>query len=266
MIGVLALAPPGTGAGANGGIRRILKWAGAAVSIVTSTIVLARHIPGYSKWIDETMLFWMGGTIPWLLSDNRAHLFGWKLVIGSAAAVILASILIRSSCGENFVARPKRTLYAARFAVVALACAMIFAMSSENAATAVQETTGTARDYYDAQLWARDHSQRGSAFINAGLAPLTWRGVSHRQTIVTYGVGTIYLSTAEAQGYNARMTEFKTRNSIDASEAWDKLDENQWRDFKSKFGGDYLVRKSAWNSLSLPVAYANASFVIYSLN
>ncbi|MDB5551026.1 MAG: hypothetical protein JWL86_1010 [Rhizobium sp.] len=266
LIGVLALTPPDAGAGTKGGIGKVLKWAGGAVSILTSTIVLARHVPGYSGRIDETLLFWMDGTIPWLLSDNRAHLFSWKLFIGSAAAVTLASILVRSSWGENFVAQPKRTLYAVRFAVLAVASSMIVAMSSENAATGVQETTGIARDYYDAQLWARDHSPRGSAFINAGLVPLAWRGVSHRQTIVTYGVGTVYLSTVEAQDYNTRMADFKTRNLTDASETWEKLDENQWRDFKSKFGGDYLVRKAAWNSLAFPIAYANPSFVIYKLD
>jgi hypothetical protein len=266
MIGVLALAPPNARAGAKGGIGRLMKWAGSAVSILTSTIVLARHVPGYSKRIDETLLFWMDTTITWLLSDNRVHLFSWKLFIGSAAAVTFATILIRSSWGKNFVAPSKRTLYAARFSVLAVACSMIVAMSSENAATAAQETTGMAHDYYDAQLWARDHSPQGSAFINAGLAPLTWRGVSHRQTIVTYGVGAIYLSTVEAQDYNRRMTDFKTRNMTDASEAWEKLDENQWRDFKSKFGGDYLVRKAAWNPLVFPIAYANASFVVYKMD
>ncbi|MGM4872186.1 hypothetical protein AB7645_13290 [Bradyrhizobium sp. 956_D2_N1_5] len=248
-------------------VRTAFAWMGSAVALVTSVVLLVRHVPGYSAAVDQKLLFWMGSTIGWMLTENRLSLFRWDLFIACTAVIALASIFARTSWGRDLIALPARKLVEFRAAVAVVACALIVAMSLDNAATGLAETTGVHRDLYDAQVWARDHARPGSAFINTGLAPLAWRGVSRRQTVVTYFVGNVYVSTPEAQKYNARLTDFKTRNMIvDGSESWARLDENQWRAFKSEFGGDYLVRKAGWNSLSFPVVFSNHSFVIYKLD
>lgn len=266
ILGLVALSSYPAGA-AGSRVRTALAWLGSAVAFVTSAILLVRHVAGYSTAVDHNVLFWMGQTIGWMLTENRLNLFRWDLLIPCAAMIALASILARTSWGQDLIALPARQIVEFRVAVAVVACALIVAMSLDNDAVGLAETTGEHRDLYDAQVWARDHTQPGSAFINTGLAPLAWRGVSRRQTIVTYAVGNVYVSTPEAQSYNARMADFKTRNMIvDDSEGWARLDENQWRAFKSEFGGDYLVRKAGWNSLSFPVVFANHSFVVYKLD
>lgn len=253
LLGVIALSPIQRDARFN-----IIKWAGVVIALATSFVLLLSHVPEFQVTVHNNLLAWMDGWKPWLLTWNRLSLFDWKLFLGCTAVIVAVNILGRML--------PMRE--ATRFCLLLapLIAAMTISASSDNLEKGVEETTGVFRDLYDAQIWARDHTQSGSAFINTGLAPLAWRGVSHRQTVVTYKVGVVYVSTPEAKNYNVRMADFRQRNSITDPDNWLALDEHQWRAFKSEFGGDFLVRRADWRALSFPIVYSNTSFVIYSLN
>ena len=136
--------------------------------------------------------------------------------------------------------------------VTALVAALLLL---NNARKGERTVSGEQRDLYDAQVWAREHTDRNAIFL---VEPVTaFRVISDRPVIeATAPALQVYSHSAEAQ----KMME--ERAQVLRYQAW--VNEPNILAFAQRFGGDYIVRFSSYPSVFEPV-YRNESFAIYKL-
>lgn len=135
--------------------------------------------------------------------------------------------------------------------------------------------TAEDRALVSAQLWAKKSTVSDASFITEGISRwVSWRTVSLRPVVYPTKIGGYYFYPKFAQIYNDELIEFYSRHFAVTPDSVSKkglarcfyeLDEKGLSEFNRNFGGDYLVRKTSDDSLSLPVVYHNEYFIIYRL-
>lgn len=223
---------------------------GGLFGATIGVLVLATHT-AFAPIVNEIVMKpILGETIPWTLSYFLLASFFWKAIGAGLIGVLIARLGCRAIGAATIVA--------------SVAYAAIFGAQISGRI----DVSGKYKDYRDAQLWARDHTDPASAFILLETIPqLAWRSLSERPVVTALGVGTAYRTAAVAKDYNNRLVRFYSQVGMTDFHASQlkEVNEDFWHAFAKEFGANYLVRPAAWPSLALTEVYRNASFVIYKL-
>lgn len=243
-----------------------------------TAVVLLYQAPFASKWIETTILTPVfGQMLPQMVSQSRNFLFDWRLLTLSWLALIFLKFANSKKLSEkqtNEDNEPQAELSSGKtnrlkeFVCFVLVAALSFATFTENRKKAKPDIENT-RNYYKAQVWARDNTPTGSSFILVNTTNASsWRGLTGRQLISAQPIGEIYCSTKPVVEHNKKLAAFLAQHPgkllADKGNLQDYETED-WLKFAAQFGGDFIVRRKDWPALQLPLVYQNEEFVIYKL-
>ncbi len=230
-------------------------------SIAITATFLIGLIPAQAYTMQQTVYKpLLGDFYAQLLAQNRMLFFDWRIFTGTLIAFAILRLLNYS--GKLSSVRMEWLL------CLLLTGTLSFSCIAENRKLGKSEIV-TTTPYYKAQLWVRDHTPPGSSFILVNTTnAMSWRGLTERQIVTINPIGQVYKSSRIATEYNARLKSFWEMHGRHLSCAGqDNVDLStlDWLLFAKTFGGDYIVRRTDWPKLQLPVVYQNKEFMIMKL-
>ena len=278
---MLILAPLNSGSAVRAAVRERLATALRVLGYGLFGLAIARELPRARNLVESVRIALRvpnQAVAPFF--NVESHLF--ELWLASLAVIGLVWLVARRADlskrrptfagGTPFAASPVVTVV-----VIAALAAGTFLVNASHARIAM---SGESRLFADVQRWARTSTGAGDAFIVANTSVYGgWRNYTHRPTVAPYPVGGVYFYPLTAMAYNRRLARFYaevlglkledvSRRLIDEREFWEfysRLDERGLRLFARTFGGKYLVRRSEWPALALPIAFRNAGYVVYEI-
>ncbi len=233
------------------------------IGVALFAIVLARHVPVLRGLVDLRIIERVmdAGYTPLFFAY---HSWGYQLpklasYIAGLLCVIVAWQWITSR-GQPPVFPGGTKTYP--FAVSALTIMLVAYLLTYNHKVGLNGTSGEAREYYDVQVWARSSTSIEARFILGGTSVYEgWRNFTHRPQITSGGCG-FYICSKAALAEGQKATAFHARYG---NVGYSGFDTASLRDYARTFGGDYAVRRKSWVPVDLPIAFENASYVVYDL-
>jgi hypothetical protein len=203
----------------------------------------------FGAWVGVLLIaFW----VPNLPTGVSARIFAVALPGSLMPRLTFAAGLTLAGLVALLGAAKEEGRARALLIVTAIAAGLLL---MNNTGKGLRTLSGEQRDLYDAQVWAREHTDRRAIFL---VEPVTaWRVGSDRPVVeATAPPLQVYSHSSEAQKMmEERLAELSHKR-------W--VNEANILDFANRFGGDYLVRYALRPPVFQPV-YRNETFAIYKL-
>jgi hypothetical protein len=150
-----------------------------------------------------------------------------------------------------------------KIALAVLAAPLIAFLLASNYQAGRAATTGEAREYFEVQAWARASTPRDASFIVTSTSVYEgWRNFTHRPNVTPRTLSCFYVCSQAALDYDRKITAFYARVG---HASYIDMDAPSLREFARQFGGNFAVRRKEWKPVDLPIAFQNASYVVYDL-
>lgn len=246
-----------------------------AVSLIIQVLIKENSMPFFAFLTGIILYFSVTEA-----AKSLAYFYPNVHLSNNEASLICLILLIAATTYSYFTKRSRLREIAATLCLVVLAVNALVSADEYGKTT----TTGHWEKIYSAQVWARDFTPPGSHFILMDLLSnfQSWRTLTRRGLVTeTLPFGNQYFYSQALLDYADELNRFYgnpippkyfifdenheniIRNKM--SEDFRNLSDPRILEFSKKFGGDFIVRKTAERKLSFPVVYQNDYVTIYAL-